>query len=149
MSGFAKITSTSFVGALSGNASSATEFSAAKSVTLTGDVTGTASSKAGWSVATTIANNAVTTAKIKNANVTNAKLQYSSMTIAGNSVSLGGTLTADTLRTSLGLSNALHFIGIATVAITDGSTTNPGISGYTTKTAGDVIIDKDKFFEYV
>ena len=149
MSGFAKITSTSFVGALSGNASSATEFSAAKSVTLTGDVTGSASSKAGWSVATTIANNAVTTAKIKNANVTNAKLQYSSMTIAGNSVSLGGNLTADTLRTSLGLSNALHFIGIATVAITDGSTTDPGISGYTTKTAGDVIIDKDKFFEYI
>ena len=149
MSGFAKITSTSFVGSLSGNASSATEFSAAKSVTLTGDVTGSASSKAGWSVATTIADNAVTTAKIKNANVTNAKLQYSSMTIAGNSVSLGGSLTADTLRTSLGLSTALHFVGIATVAITDGSTTDPGISGYTTKTAGDVIIDKDKFFEYI
>ena len=149
MSGFAKITSTTFVGSLSGNASSATEFSAAKSVTLTGDVTGSASSKAGWSVATTIANNAVTTAKIKNANVTNAKLQYSSMTIAGNSVSLGGSLTADTLRTSLGLSTALHFVGIATVAITDGSTTDPGISGYTTKTAGDVIIDKDKFFEYI
>ena len=96
-----------------------------------------------------IANNAVTTAKIKNANVTNAKLQYSSMTIAGNNISIGGTLTADTLRTSLGLSTALHFVGIATVAITDGSTTDPGISGYTTKTAGDVVIDKDKFFEYI
>lgn len=149
MTGFASITSTKFIGALTGNASSATEFSAAKSITLTGDVTGTASSKAGWSITTTIADNAVTTSKIKNANVTNAKLQYSSMTIAGNSVSLGGTLTADTLRTSLGLSNALHFIGIATVAITDGSTTDPVISGYTTKTAGDVVIDKDKFHEYV
>ena len=56
----AKITATSFSGALTGNASSATEFSEAKSVTLTGDVTGTASSKAGWSVATTLANSGVT-----------------------------------------------------------------------------------------
>lgn len=45
---------------LSGNASSATEFSTNKSVTLTGDVTGTASSKGGWSVATTLANSGVT-----------------------------------------------------------------------------------------
>lgn len=45
---------------LSGNASTATAFSAAKSVTLTGDVTGTASSTAGWSVATTLANSGVT-----------------------------------------------------------------------------------------
>lgn len=56
----AKITATSFSGALTGNASSATEFSEAKSVTLTGDVTGTASSKAGWSVAATLANSGVT-----------------------------------------------------------------------------------------
>ena len=43
-----------------GNAATATQFSANKSVTLTGDVTGTASSKAGWSVATTLANSGVT-----------------------------------------------------------------------------------------
>ena len=55
-----KLTATTFAGSLSGNASSATEFSAAKSVTLTGDVTGTASSKAGWSIATTLANSGVT-----------------------------------------------------------------------------------------
>lgn len=54
------IYATTFSGGFSGNASSATEFSAAKSVTLTGDVTGTASSKAGWSVATTLANSGVT-----------------------------------------------------------------------------------------
>lgn len=54
------LTTTTFSGALSGNASSATEFSANKDVTLTGDVTGTASSKAGWSVATTLANSGVT-----------------------------------------------------------------------------------------
>ncbi len=54
------VTATTFSGALSGNASSATKFSANKAVTLTGDVTGTASSKAGWSVATTLADSGVT-----------------------------------------------------------------------------------------
>lgn len=49
-----------FVGALTGNASSATQFSANKSVKLTGDVTGEASSKAGWTLATTLANSGVT-----------------------------------------------------------------------------------------
>ncbi len=49
---------------ISGNAGSATEFSAAQAVTLTGDVTGTASSKAGWSVATTLANSGVTAGTI-------------------------------------------------------------------------------------
>ena len=54
------VTATTFSGALSGNASSATQFSANKDVTLTGDVTGTASSKAGWSVTTTLADSGVT-----------------------------------------------------------------------------------------
>ena len=40
---------------VSGNAGTATKFSAAKDVTLTGDVTGSASSQAGWSIATTLA----------------------------------------------------------------------------------------------
>lgn len=47
-------------GSCTGNANTATQFSANKAVTLTGDVTGTASSKAGWSVATTLANSGVT-----------------------------------------------------------------------------------------
>ena len=47
-------------GSCTGNAATATQFSANKSVTLTGDVTGTASSKAGWSVATTLADSGVT-----------------------------------------------------------------------------------------
>lgn len=79
----------------------------------------------------------------------NDRLANSKVTIAGNDVSLGGNLTADTLRESLGLSNAMHFIGVATVAITDGSTDDPVIPGYSTKTAGDVIIDKDSSYEYV
>lgn len=77
------------------------------------------------------------------------------VTIAGNTVAIGGSLAANTLRTSLGLSNAMHFIGIATVAITDGSTTNPTISGYTfgangaSAQKGDVVIDKDSAYEFV
>ena len=71
------------------------------------------------------------------------------ITIAGNNLKMGSSITAETLRTSLGLSSAMHFIGIATVAITDGSTTDPVITGYSTKVAGDVVIDKDSSREYV
>ena len=81
--------------------------------------------------------------------ISNDKLVNSKVTIAGNDVSLGDSLAADTLRASLGLSNALHFIGIATVTITDGSTTDPAISGYSTRSVGDVIIDEDSNYEYV
>ena len=52
MSGLATVTATTFSGALSGNASTATAFSANKAVTLTGDVTGTVSSTGGWTVNT-------------------------------------------------------------------------------------------------
>lgn len=52
-------------------------------------------------------------------------------------------------RQDMGLSTAMHFIGKATVDITDGSTVDPKITNYTTKTAGDVIIDKNNSYEYV
>lgn len=65
----------------------------------------------------------------------------------------GSTVYWDTMTPDqLNLANAMHFIGVATVAITDGSTTDPKISGYsfaTEKSAGDVIIDKDSHREYV
>lgn len=57
--------------------------------------------------------------------------------------------TAAQARQDMGLSTAMHFIGKATVDITDGSTADPKITGYTTKTAGDVIIDKSNSYEYV
>ena len=57
--------------------------------------------------------------------------------------------TAAEARQDMGLSTAMHFIGKATVDITDGSTVDPKITGYTTKTAGDVIIDKSNSYEYV
>lgn len=89
---------------------------------------------------------------INNGAIANAKLQNSSMSIAGNSVSLGGSLTADALRTSLGLSTAMHYRGKATVALSDGGTQDPTITGYdftNDKMAGDVVIDKDSSMEYV
>lgn len=133
---------------VNGNSSTATQFASNKSITLTGDVSGSASSKGGWSITTSIGAGKVTNAMLAGS-IENGKLINSKITLAGNDVSLGGSLSADTLRTSLGLSNALHFIGIATVAITDGSTTDPKISGYITKTSGDVIIDKDSAYEYI
>ena len=133
---------------VSGNSSTATQFASNKTITLSGDVSGSASSKGGWSITTSIGAGKVTNAMLAGS-IENGKLRNSKITLAGNDVSLGGSLSADTLRTSLGLSNALHFIGIATVAITDGSTTDPKISGYTIKTSGDVIIDKDSAYEYI
>ena len=50
---------------------------------------------------------------------------------------------------NLGLSKAMHFIGVATASITDGGTQDPVISGYNTKTAGDVVIDSSSSREYV
>lgn len=89
--------------------------------------------------------------------IANGKLSNSKVTIAGTDVSLGGSITADALRTSLGLSNAMHFRGIATVAIDEGTNkkANPTITGYDFGTnganalAGDVVIDKDSAYEYV
>lgn len=80
---------------------------------------------------------------------TTFSLTNSSISIAGNSVALGGSISAATLRSALGLSNAMHFIGVATVTVTDGSTVNPEIDGYTVSVPGDVIIDKDSAYEYV
>ena len=60
----------------------------------------------------------------------------------------------DDLQTSVnnqlgGLTGAMHFIGKATVDITDGSTTDPQIANYTTKEKGDVILGKDDHKEFV
>jgi len=80
------ITATLFSGAVSGNVTgnvtgnasgSASTLATGRTIALTGDVTGTTGSfngSANVSAATTIANNAVTTAKIADANVTNVKI---------------------------------------------------------------------------
>ncbi len=81
--------------------------------------------------------------------ITDALSSSATITIAGNSVSLnGGSLAADTLRTSLGLSKALRFVGTTTSNITDGWTGVPaGITNYTTPVVGDVVIKGG--YEYV
>lgn len=99
-----------------------------------------------------LANDSVTTNKIKKGNVTNEKLANSSISIAGNNVSLGGAVDANTLRTSLGLSAALRFIGIATSdQLADNTNVDPVISGYNFANVaiGDVVIDKNSQYEYV
>lgn len=136
-------------------------YSALANVTVIGDVTGSMNT-ASWNIATTIADNAITSNKIAtnainnshiaNFSISSTKLENPSMNIAGSIVALGGSLNAATLVNKLGLSTAMHFIGKATVAITDNSTTNPNISGYdfaNDKKAGDVIIDPDSNYEYV
>lgn len=137
---------------LNGNATSATGFASAKSIALTGNVTGSASGgngSNGWSIATTIGSGVVTNTMLAGS-IANEKLVNSKVTIAGNDVSLGGSLTAATLKTSLGLNSAMHYIGKATVAITDGSTTDPKIGGNaTTLVSGDVVIDSTDSREYV
>lgn len=87
---------------------------------------------------------------------TNAQLAHSKVTIAGNDVSLGGSLTAATLTSSLGLSNALHFIGITSTTLSDGSTTSTltakstnSLSKTTGFVDGDVVMDGDQLREYV
>lgn len=86
---------------------------------------------------------------------TNAQLANSKVTIAGNDVSLGGSLSDSTLRESLGLSKALRFIGVTTTDMTGGTATNhswtgtpAGISNYTPK-QGDVVINNTKQDEWV
>lgn len=79
-----------------GSATSADGFSAAKTIALTGNVTGSAAGgngNNGWSIATTIGQGVVT----------NGMLANSKMTIAGNEISLGGSLTAAALKSDLGL----------------------------------------------
>lgn len=60
------------------------------------------------------------------------------------------TTEIQTINNKLGgLTGAMHFIGKATVDITDGSTTDPQIANYTTKEKGDVILGKDDHKEFV
>ena len=81
---------------------------------LTGDVTSVGN-------VTTIANNAVTTAKILDANVTNAKLTNSSLTIGSTAIALGTTATTIAGLTSV---TSTTFVGALTGTATTGSYAN-------------------------
>lgn len=104
---------------------------------------------------TYLADSAVTTEKIANSAVTNAKLQYNYITIGGQNIALGGSLTAAALtqlRADLGLASALRFVGIISVDPTDGAASLPSGSGMTTgytPAAGDVVMSDKTKQEYV
>ena len=131
-----KITNDTF-----GNADTATQFADETSVALTGDVTGTATSYRGWSIATTITNGVITNAKIANPYIE----------LANINIPLGGSVTATALKTALGLTNAVHYIGRAVNTVTDGGTQDPGITGYDINDAqlGDIILDRLGEREYI
>jgi len=87
---------------------------------------------------------------ITNGNVTNEKLANSSISIAGNSISLGSSLDAATLISSLGLGSALRFRGITSSTMSDGYTGSVVIGSSTiTPQIGDVVIDSSNDYEYV
>ena len=78
------------------------------------------------------------------------------LTIQANGTSKGtftanqsGNTTINITASDLGLSDAIHFIGSSSTAITDGGTETPTISGYsgTAKTAGNVVLYSGK--EYI
>jgi hypothetical protein len=75
-------------------------------IQLAGDLAGTAATPI-------ITNNAITTTKIADANVTNAKLANSSITINGTSVALGGSATINTSPVGASLTDSKILVGDA------------------------------------
>jgi len=108
LAGLTSVTSTAFSGNLTGNVTgnasgTAGSLASAQNFSISGDITASAVSFDGTgavALSASIDNDAVTTDKILNANVTNAKLANSSFTASGdgagstnNTVSLGNTLS--------------------------------------------------------
>jgi hypothetical protein len=97
-------------GSITGNAATATTLATGRTVALTGDVTGTTgvfNGSANVSAATTIANAAVTTAKIADSNVTTAKIADGAVTsqkISGGAVST--SFLADAAVTTVKIADA-------------------------------------------
>ena len=88
------------------------------------------------------------TISIAQGGVTNAMLQNSSVSIAGQSLSLGGSLAASTLLSALGIGNAVHYIGESSTAITDGGNQVPTVTGLDNYSpeAGDIVVYDNKEF---
>lgn len=126
----------------SGNATSATKFSSERTIALSGDVSGSVKStgESGWSITTAIGASKVTNTMLAGG-IANEKLTNSKIGIAGTDVSLGGSISVEQLLTNLGLTKAMHFVGVATK--NPGTNSDPGISGYTwpdDRLGGDVIL---------
>lgn len=75
----------------------------------------------------------------------------STITIAGQVVALaGGSITDVALRSALGLSSALRFVGVTSTTMSDGYTGTPaGIDNSYVPAVGDVVIDNSSDSEYV
>ena len=167
LAGLTSVAATTFTGALSGNASTASKWANARTITLGTDLSGSvsidgsanvslnASIVAGAVGSTELAANAVTTVKITDANVTNAKLANSSFTVNAPSgsdpvVPLGGTLnftssdssviiagnsTTDTIDLTVGnavntyVTGGTFTSGTLSLGLNDGSSTQD-ISGF-------------------
>ena len=167
LAGLTSVAATTFTGALSGNASTASKWANARTITLGTDLSGSvsidgsanvslnASIVAGAVGSTELATNAVTTVKITDANVTNAKLANSSFTVNAPSgsdpvVPLGGTLnftssdssviiagnsTTDTIDLTVGnavntyVTGGTFTSGTLSLGLNDGSSTQD-ISGF-------------------
>ena len=117
-------------------------------------------------IAATFQDIAITSAQVSGlTSALNAKAPLASPALTGTPTAptaTAGTNTTQIATTAFvksavdtamsGLSGAMHFIGTATVAITDGSTTDPTISGYTFGTNGasaangDVVLYGNKEF---
>ena len=96
----------------------------------------------------------INTAGVTNAmlagSIANEKLSNSTISIAGNTVSLGGSLDASTLTSSLGLSSALKFIGMTSTTMTDDYSNTVTVNGTVINpNIGDVVIDSNTDYEYV
>ena len=167
LAGLTSVAATTFTGALSGNASTASKWASARTISLGTDLSGSvsidgsanvslnASIVAGAVGSTELATNAVTTVKITDANVTNAKLANSSFTVNAPSgsdpvVPLGGTLnftssdssvtiagnsTTDTIDLTVGnavntyVTGGTFTSGTLSLGLNDGSSTQD-ISGF-------------------
>ena len=130
------------------NVDTASKFTTAQIVKLTGAVTGETSSQAGWTVATTLADNIVQTKNIADKAITNAKIANPSFTLNGKKIDLGGSATL----ADIGLGSALRFIGITTTAIVDGSTATSVVlknGNAVTASVGDVVINSLNNQEYL
>lgn len=119
-------------------------------ITLTGAVTGSVTLGNGEnSIATTVNHNHDDRYKIASGVITLGSNTITPITSIAELT--GSTITAANLRTNLGLSAALRFIGKATTDMSESTTTAPTVTGVTNYVpeVGDVVLDKNNDAEYV
>jgi hypothetical protein len=121
-------------GSCTGNAATSTKLSSAKTFALTGDVTGSESSDltTGPSIAATIANDAVTFAKMQNSAGAGLSVVGRSAATAGDFAEITAGTDGHVVRRS---GSSVGFGTVATAGIADAAVTAPKLSGAQTGTA--------------